>query len=263
MKKARLTELKAGGAFTMLELLVAMAVLSILVVMLFGMVDAAAKLWRENENRVDAYREARAALNVISADLKNVFSAPNKTYFSTNFVGNVPADSSNSPIFFMTSIPKKAQPSSDNKSDLCAVGYFLRFNKQNVGLSGTDPNVLTKESFNLYRVVRGSKETFANLASGASPFKDLASDPQSEILARNICKLEFLYYQTNSVGGLEDWIPSDARPFPQMVEIKIGSISDEVAKRLDGSDENWKTNNPLILKNMRTFVSRIQIPRPN
>ncbi|MFV0415202.1 MAG: type II secretion system protein, partial [Chthoniobacterales bacterium] len=48
--------------FTILELLVAITILSVLVVLLLSMLDNTTKLWRTNENRVESYREARAAL---------------------------------------------------------------------------------------------------------------------------------------------------------------------------------------------------------
>ncbi len=48
-----------------------MAVIAVLVVLLLTLVDSASKLWRANESRVDAYREARVAINHRLKDLQN------------------------------------------------------------------------------------------------------------------------------------------------------------------------------------------------
>ena len=248
--------------FTLLELLVAMAVLSMLVVTLFGMVDAATKLWQDNENRVDAYREARAALNTITDDLKGMFSASNQLYISTNFVGSTPGNAQGDRLFFLSSLAASAQPNGTGRSDICAVGYFRRFTKQNLGLSGVSAQDPTKEGYHLYRALAGSGATFTNLSQNLSPFTDLATGVGPEILARNVCDLQFVYFQTNAAGKLEKWNPAASKPFPDMIEVRLSSISDETAKRLGGDRDSWNTNNNLVARSIRTFVSRVQIPRP-
>jgi len=251
----------------MIELLVTIAVMAILVVMLFGMVDAAAKLWKDNENRVDAYREARAALNVISSDLRAMLASTNTNYFATNAVGSVPADIvPNEGIFFLTTLPATAQPS-DNKGEICTAGYYRRWTKQNVNFGGTSGSDPTVSGYHLFRTFYGSDTTYSNLiAASAQPLKDLAqpADPTTaELLARNIVSLEFRYYETNAPGNaqLKAWTRTTTNPLPQMIEVRLTALSDDFAKRLASDKTRWVTNDTYISNNMRTFVSRVQLPR--
>jgi prepilin-type N-terminal cleavage/methylation domain-containing protein len=255
-------------AFTMLELLVAMALLTILVVMLFGMVDAATKLWRENENNVDAYREARAALNVITDDLKGLIASTNTNFFATNFVGIAPTDAAvnKSSLFFLTPFPSSAQPT-NNRSDIGAVGYYLRWTKQNSGFGTTDAgDTITTNGFHLFRAIYSGDLVFSNVANGLSPLQDLAQHgkttnaPEPEILARNICDFHILCYQTNASGNLQTWAYSAANPVPQMIAVQITAISDQLAKKLSGVQSRWTTNDAQVAKDMRTFISRVPIP---
>jgi type II secretory pathway pseudopilin PulG len=261
----------ALGAFTLLELLVALVVLMLLVTMLATMVDSGTKLWRENENRADAYREARSALNIISADLSTMVVSTNTNYFSTNVIGSVPPGMLGNGIYFLTSMSSDAQPSG-SKSDLCTVGYFVRWAKQNSGFGQTNAQDPTKEGFQLYRTLYGSDITYSNLITATAPLTNLAAPSlvQPEILARNICSLEFRFFQqnpdTNNTVKFLAWTNgltttnATNLAMPQMIEVRITAISDELAKKLAGNSNRWTTNDVLVKQSMRSFVSRVRIP---
>ncbi len=251
-----------GAGFTLIELMVAMAVMAVLVVLLFSMVDAATKLWRENENRVDAYREARAALAVMTSDLRSILVSTNTKYFSTNIPGANPTGATNG-LFFLTKLPLSAQPP-NNRGDLCAVGYFRGWEKQTAYFAGnTNGDTLSRQAFHIFRSIYGSDQTYSNLlAPAAEPLQNLAAANTAEVLGRNVCSLEFLYYVTNTPGTFKPWVYKPDEPMPHMIEIRMVAISDDAAKRLDGVKGEWATNNPKVSKYMRTFVSRVEIPRP-
>ena len=67
-------------AFTLIEMLVSMVVLALIVVAMMALVDSATKLWRDNEGRTDACREARAALVVMARDLRNAVAGTNADF---------------------------------------------------------------------------------------------------------------------------------------------------------------------------------------
>ncbi len=249
--------------FTMIELLVAMAVMTVLVVLLFGMVDAAAKLWRDNENRVDSYREARSALAVITSDLRTMLASKDQNFFSTNISGNNPLGASNG-LFFLTTLSPSAQPA-NNRGDLCAVGYYRAWERQTVYFAaGTNDDRLSKAGYHLFRTMYGSDTTFSNLNTASPrPLNNLAA-ASPEVLARNVCTLDFLLYETNPPGNAQRfklWSYRADNPVPQMIEIRLGALSDEIAKKLDGSSNRWTTNDPVVQKNLKTFISRVEIPR--
>ena len=73
------------GGFTILELLAAMTILSMLVVMLVATFNQASRSWLQAENRVETYGQARATLDFISKELTQAVTTPNSSFLgSTN-----------------------------------------------------------------------------------------------------------------------------------------------------------------------------------
>lgn len=252
-------------AFTMIELLVAMVVLILLVVLLANIVDSSTKLWRENENRVDAYREARAALNLITSDLRSMLASSNANYFSTNVLGDANGVEPGG-LYFLSGLKGDSQVDG-SRAELCAIGYYRRWARQNLYFANTNAQDLTQDGYQLFRSIRGSDQTFTNLIGANQPLVDLANpaDPTMatpEIVARNIVALEFRLYKTNVSGQVRfaNWVSSPDCPVPQMIEVRLTAISDELARRLAGQQDRWNTNDPSVVRNMRTFVSRVSLP---
>ncbi len=57
------------AAFTLVEILVAVAIVVFLVVVLAQIISSAQAIWKHSEARTDAFRDARAALELMSRDL--------------------------------------------------------------------------------------------------------------------------------------------------------------------------------------------------
>jgi uncharacterized protein (TIGR02599 family) len=66
----------ARQAFTLIELLVSMAVLSLLMVMVFSMVDQTQKTWNVARSRVSQFREARVAFEAVTRSLRQATLNP-------------------------------------------------------------------------------------------------------------------------------------------------------------------------------------------
>ena len=236
-------------AFTLLELLVAMSVLAVLVVMLMGMVDSATKLWRANENRVESYREARAALNLMVSDLKAIFPSTNAVYFSTNAAAEFEASDEDGKIFFLAALPITAQDS-DSKSDLCEVGYYLKYGRSSLSSA-------KQETYSLYRYFKESNKTFTNLVNPSGLFTHTTTNV--ELLARNIPSFKLNYYRVAADGVISPWVSGGAQARPDFVEIQITALNNEVAKRLTQSNEWKNTNASGVAGNRRTFTARVPI----
>jgi len=257
---------KKFQGFTILELLVAMTVMSLLLVLLLSMVDNATKLWRENENRVDSYREARAALGIMSRDLANGLSSlTNTNYFlldSSAFPlvsgigGIVTNTNSGSALFFLTALPAKAQERNFNKSDVCQVGYFAAFNST----TGS-----TNQSLNLYRYFRSSDPTFQRLTNGTGLFNTPAPFPNSddtELLARNITGFTTRAY-TLTNNTLINFTQTTDTPQPDLIEISIRAINQDAARKLPNDLSAWtNSNSPIIRPVEQTFTTRIRLNKP-
>lgn len=237
-----------------MEVLVAVAVLGMLLVLLLNILQSTTGLWRGVENRAEAYREARAAMQVISRDLGGIVGSTNVNLFPTNLIEE-------KHIAFLARMPRSSQ-NFDSLGDVCAVGYLLAYgNKSPVaGDNG-------RQSYNLYRYFIESNETFTNLSSGANLFPDFdSSTNRSEILARNVVDFDISYFTVSGTTSTL-WNQSDDTPMPDVVEIRITSVNNERSMRFDARDAEsaWQsfaadTNAPDFLKNTKTFTTRFAIP---
>ena len=251
---------KKSSAFSLLELLVAVSVLSILLVILLNIVQGATSLWRTSENKVEAYREARAALQVMSSDLRNILPSTNFAFFRTNLT-NTPN------LGFLTTLPISSQnPAS--LSDVCTVGYFLAYSNKSPVAGATG-----RQSYNLYRYFVESNETFANLITDAAAVLDFDSEFPPEILARNVVSFNATYSVTNSSGNFTTWTTQNATyPMPNLVEITITAVNNERTMRFGARnassewDEFSQPDNDIDLadyrKNTKTFTTRIPLNTP-
>jgi len=251
---------KKNPAFSLLELLVAVSVLSILLVILLNIVQGATNLWRTSENKVEAYREARAALQVMSSDLKNILPSTNFAFFRTNISGYPSATN----LAFLTTLPISSQnPAS--LSDVCTVGYFLAYSNKSPVAGATG-----RQSYNLYRYFVESNETFASLITDAAAVLDFDSEFPPEILARNVVSFNATYSVTNSSGNFTTWTTQNATyPMPNLVEITITAVNNERTMRFGARsasgewDKFSQPDNDIDLadyrKNTKTFTTRINL----
>ncbi|MBE7157540.1 MAG: hypothetical protein INR62_03740 [Rhodospirillales bacterium] len=129
------------AAFTLVELLVAMAVGTLLIIFLFQLFNAATRAWRQGEDQAETYREARAALQMMVRDLGQTVAPMTGSVYASptpkpaaippvvapalvlDYYGDKPSngDEINEEVYCLTTIPN------DGVSSLCAVGYFCQW----------------------------------------------------------------------------------------------------------------------------------------
>lgn len=277
-----------SAAFSLLELLAAMAVLSLLSVVLFQMVDGATRLWRDKEKRVESYREARAALGFISREIGSALVLPHATgtiagtpvYTSTNglpafvltsasnaiganadFTPTDPAQA----LFFLAALPASARGATPDDGDICAVGYYLAYTADSSGIGAT------ARSRKLYRHFRGSADTLNAVRAALRPvsvpgafvtgglFRPSASS--DEPLARNIADFRVTAMTEKPDGSLQpaagEW---DRQIWPPAVEIRITALNSAAAARLSTESDWDNTNVPAVLSDSRIFTARVALP---
>jgi prepilin-type N-terminal cleavage/methylation domain-containing protein len=259
--------------FTLLELLVSMSILALLLALLLSMVNGATKLWRANENRVDSYREARAAINLIASDLTAIYPSANLNYFYTQKdekpATPVQIPGMNGSLFFLTALPIDAQGSDKNatanKSDLCTVGYYLGYDKTSLTNNGT-------RSYNLYRYFRGSNDTYTDaLLVGddilAGVNIDTRTNGNSEVLAKNITGFKVVPYEIPPATAANpspkpiEFTKTAQTPLPDMVEITVTAVNNDVAKRFRDDKSAWENPSSTTRREYdRTFTTRIYLP---
>lgn len=69
-------------AFTLLEILVALAILAVMMAFLFSLIGSGARLWDTGNKRIEATQAARVGLNTIERELRQAFAGSVTTYTS-------------------------------------------------------------------------------------------------------------------------------------------------------------------------------------
>jgi len=268
------------AAFTLIEMMAASTVLSLVLLLMVGMQDQMSRAWTNANRRTDATREARAAFQVISSDLGGLFTRQKTNMagypgsiaitnaglpfvYSSNGVNpaglKLPANLlPNSPFLFGVSSRK---PSAANALDLAVFGYYIA-QTNTTNLSG-----FVTTNYNLYRYTLDSSGTLAALAGGDNPltlFPAISSN--SEILARNACGLRFLFYNSTDSGkqvtngaNYRVFAPCTANFYSgSKIHVELSIYPEDAALKLPLSA--W-TNSANLQKYARSFEFRVDLPR--
>ena len=248
MPRLLMTRNRLPRAFTLLEMLVSMVVLAVLVIAMMALVESATKLWRDNEGRTDACREARAALGVMARDLRNAVASTNVNFVRFNLQSGAAGTNFGSNVFFLASLPSSAQET-NSKSDICEVGYFLALDRTPAS---------TNQSLNLYRYFRSSDRTFSNMAASNLFAEVTTGATGEEVLARNVVGMRITAVSATA-GGWTAFAPTAAAPLPNLVEITLTAIGSDTAKKLADSADWTDTNSLLVKRAAQTLTTRINL----
>jgi len=228
---------RSGGGFTLLEVLLASAILCILVILLLWMGNAGLRFWRDGEQRRESLREARAAFQILTEDLHSAVITTNPESLMIN-QGTPISENETSQLFFLVSHPADRRDSTI-RGDLCATGYFLAKDPHGVG------------SRNLYRFhVSGDRVAIAveenhlgSLYAEAAP----TNESTTELLAHNI------------IGFQITELPAHAEP-PEALEITLYAINGSTESLL-AADPGAKERNERLLKtHLQRYSTTVHLP---
>ena len=266
-------------AFTLIELMAATTVLSIILLMMVGMQDQMSKAWSNSNRRTDATREARAACILMARDL-STFAMRGKAFnrfdsFPTNLTnagvpfyyyngsgGLAPGGAPNCAQFFGL-IP---QPSKTNDpADIALVGYYIAL------ATNTNVNGFRTTSYNLFRYYIAPSNAITLITNWV---KTPSTDPtqlfsnsvfiqsNSEILARNACNLQIrIYSGTTMNNGLNFSNKGAGDPaFYQgnKMGIELSFYPEDTAQKI--TNTAWM-NTANIQKYARSFEFKIDCPK--
>jgi prepilin-type N-terminal cleavage/methylation domain-containing protein len=145
------------AAFTLVELLVAMAVMTILLVIMLEVTASTLNIWRNSEGKMAAGREGEGALQLIRQDLQSILM-PTNTNLWPQVVGT-------NGVRFLALKPSDFQATGGGNGDVCFVEY--RFQSNAIERGSAD-----------------SEETFRSLTNNPVPAFPVATNFQ--MVATNV-----------------------------------------------------------------------------
>jgi type II secretory pathway pseudopilin PulG len=231
--------------FTLAELLIATSVTAGLVLMLGWMLGSLMRTSSHATARVDAFRDARAAMQMIERDLRNLISNQwdNKTppnpitkpaaYFALDKVWQDPNDpySANNTAPNHQLFALVADQTSPSSGDVCAIGYYCRWDDQ-------------LHAYSLRRFFRNSTDTLGAIRSAVNNYAGDSilytpglTDP---VLAAYIWNFKVTMY--NATGTAIDTSQAGNYPYicdpsatsrkalPAAIEISFNAMSPQAAR---------------------------------
>jgi len=243
MKHPRTHLVRFLRGFSLLELLVAMAILSMLMTMMFSLLGGTISLWELGNKRIEAAQTARVGLNIIANDLRRAISDQQISYTTTggNTTCTIPFVATSTNLYGILATGKTNQPFEE-------FGYACTNN--------TDANsVMMTGRYYLVRSYSGTNtgsQTHSDFyqRNTANPNFTNAFESQFPII-ENCIKLEFSYANTNSgaVVFTDTW--SSQTNLPAGVLVSVWVLDSRTAEKFSGPSAASLTNRAV---RMRRFI---------
>lgn len=246
------------SAFTLFEMLIAVTITVLIVVMLSSIFCSLASTSLRANQRIDSFRDARSALNMMKRDMTNLVRAVPTAYFALADQYSDPntATVKNRQIYGLTAIK-------NGLGDLCAVGYYCRWDS-------------AKHAYTLRRYFTDSATTLTTLKNNGAgiyaPVDKLFTPGTSdEAVAAYAWNLQVTAYKAD--GTVDNTYPLKIDPsnpaavLPAALEISFDAISPQAAQALmtassnpnDWMDSTAANYKRFITPNMYEFRTRINL----
>jgi type II secretory pathway pseudopilin PulG len=268
------------SAFTLVELLIATGITVAMVLMLGWMLGSLMGSASHATERVDAFRDARAALQMIERDLRNLVRTQwqwdpslgrlkQVTLLAAYFaVDNLYSDPATGNQQFYALVADQTTPS---PGDVCAVGYYCRWDDQ-------------LHAYSLRRFFRGSTDTRGVMliaqntgyAADSALYTPVLSDP---VLAAYVWNFKITMYDAagtviNTYPYICDTLPAAPppipKPLPAAIEISFNAMSPQAARTVmsvtagmtdSAAAAYWMNMDAnLVAPHTYQFRSRINLP---
>jgi prepilin-type N-terminal cleavage/methylation domain-containing protein len=257
--------MKSRG-FTLIELMVAAGITTLLLLGMTGIFDQSMKAWRLSSRRGDAEREVRAALATLKRDLKGavissslpMYTGIADTSFvgisSTNFPNLAPTNASgtwsnvSSILFFATTQGANAA----GTGDLSGVGYYVAWSPSDNGGRG---------AYNLYRYYQTPSLFFSNGLTNflVSSNRLYRANDRDEVVGANVINFwaQLVVVPPGILANPSNFPTSGSiTSRPTYVQMELTAYGSEAVRNFTKND--WgNTNN--ITKFGRSFIWRVDL----
>jgi type II secretory pathway pseudopilin PulG len=248
--------MKPSSAFTLVELLVALAITVILVLLLTSVVAATLGAWNQGRNRLDTYSSARQLLGRLDDELRGAVANPSISGSQIQFVENAAIGGMSSPtpgvaesVFFVGPYPNLGA------GDLCAIAYAL-----------------DTGSHELKRAFRGSDQVWADGPSNryqAGGHAYTASD--WHVIATGVLQFELQCFSQhdldNNLTADVTWDSESTDLYmighaPRRIIIRLQMVDDRAAARLAGMAADSGPYDFIVQQSARQFTADVSLPPP-
>ena len=258
---------RSRAAFTLVELLIATGITVAIVLMLGLMLSSLMSTASRATQRVDAFRDARAALQVMERDLRNLvrtqWTTPTQpqtlptAYFALDNIYTADPVAGNQQLYALVSAKTTA-----SSGDVCAVGYYCRWDDQ---LHAYTLRRFFRDSSHILPVMQAA----GSYAADSALYDLNAPDARNDALAAYVWNLKIKMY--DSGGAVINTYPYICDPnattpntLPAAIEISFNAMSPQAARAVMSvtSDPSvWMNMDANLVKpHAYQFRSRINLP---
>lgn len=234
----------------MIELLVAMAITSIIMVTLLSLVGQSTASYTQTQRAVNAISQARAFIQFFDRELSTRLPGTPLVHSPKSSAGGPPG--SDRIAFVRTLSTDEFLPT--DPGDLGTSVYYVDYSAD--GTRGQSPK--------LFRKSLGPGDTQAFIEANGTPAMPTVDPTVDEPIIPNVLSFEATpMYQDSSTGNLTPWATSSPEP-PSLIELKITFLDDSSAQRFKTPPEwNRLATSPRDneLQLIRTFTRNIAIAK--
>ena len=236
-------------AFTLLELLVSMAVMAVVLTIMFAALSTSMSLWRNTDSKIASDREARAVENLLVRDLANIVIPVQTNLWPTITSTN---------LKFLTAAPSEMQsPSGSAVGDVCYVEYVVL---PSTNGPGSEVRRLFWPSGQTFSdVIRAG--AFPSAPQAANAYQSLGINllPTNNMAARGSGPLLSEANNNNFVLLGTDMLPFENSPgnYPVAIEVNFS-----VADRTTLANSNVIGVANYVLRNAGLYSFRLPLPKP-
>jgi type II secretory pathway component PulJ len=246
-------------------MLVALAITSLLVILLVNVVSATLTVWEQGRKQIDTFANARQALGRVADEISGATAAPSPrpVEFSENLSlikgSTNPVETTSENVFFVAPYPNVA-PSPNPTGDLCVIAY--------------------RHNNNTHTLERGFIESWTAWKNAAATRYHSSvyntSDWKWRTIANGVLEFEIQSYSQADLDSATlpsptptaSWASTSADPImtgntPRRVVIRIKVVDDRTLVRLTGLIPGNQTYDRLVNRAARQFTASILLPPPH
>lgn len=181
------------SGFTLLELLVAIMVTSILVAAIASAFSTGLRVWDNVQKKSDQNQEAAAILDVITADMRGIWndSQHSVKFLSYKYAGATSTDRDPEVLYFTCFLPDK-----EDSRILRFVEITYRLDKKNNTLLRSEKPITSEQEDQKAQLVR------TGLTSPA------VSTAEEEVVTENVSRFDLRFF--DGASWLEQWPPANS-----------------------------------------------------